>query len=343
MKQNIRNLSHTELSDFITKTGNPSFRSKQVWQWIWEKNAIDFNQMTNLSISLRELLEENFFFQTSKPEIEKRSKDKTLKTLHRLHDKKAIETVLIPSKERVTACLSTQTGCDLACRFCSTGMLKNARNLDSGEMFDHFFYSRQKSISEFGKNLSNIVFMGMGEPLNNYENLIKTISAITDPKSLNFSPQRITVSTVGIIEGIRRLAEDKVSFHLAISLHAANDILRNSLIPINKKHGISGLREAIKLFYDNTNQRITYEYVLLKNVNDSLKHASELAEFCKISPCKVNLIEYNSSSVNNFQASDTETIQQFAEFLEARNMLVNIRKSRGNDIDAACGQLANKC
>ncbi|MBN2683040.1 MAG: 23S rRNA (adenine(2503)-C(2))-methyltransferase RlmN [Bacteroidales bacterium] len=343
MKQNIRNISFNELNEFISGNGHSAFRAKQIWEWIWEKNITEFQKMTNIPANLREMLEEKFFFAISKAEIELRSKDRTIKTLHRLYDNKTIETVLIPSKERVTTCLSTQTGCNLACRFCATGMLKGARNLDSGEMFDHFFYAKNKSLLEYKKNLSNIVFMGMGEPLLNYENLLKTISAITNPEGLNFSPQRITVSTVGIVEGIKRLADDNVSFHLAISLHAANDILRNSLMPVNKKHGISGLKEAIIYFHKATNQRITYEYVLLKNVNDSLKHASELAEFCKITPCKVNIIEYNSSSTNKFQASDVETMQKFSSFLEGRNMLVNIRKSRGNDIDAACGQLANKC
>jgi 23S rRNA (adenine2503-C2)-methyltransferase len=343
MKPNIRNLNFSEITEFIKKASHPAFRSKQLWQWIWEKNVIEFSQMTNIPSDLRELLDETFCFLPSKPEIELRSKDRTIKTAHRLHDGKAIETVLIPSKERVTTCLSTQTGCNLGCRFCATGMLKNARNLDSGEMLDHFHYSRAKSLTEYKKNLSNVVFMGMGEPLLNYDNLLKTISIITNPAGINFSPQRITVSTVGIVEGIKKLADDNVAFHLAISLHAANDLLRNKIMPVNKKHGINGLKEAIQYFHQKTNQRITYEYVLLKNVNDSLKHAAELAEFCKISPCKVNIIEFNNSSTNNFQSSDAETMQKFADFLEGRNMLVNMRKSRGNDIDAACGQLANKC
>jgi 23S rRNA (adenine2503-C2)-methyltransferase len=253
-----------------------------------------------------------------------------------------VEGVLIPSKKRITACISSQVGCSLDCAFCATGTLKLERNLTAAEIYDQVFILNEESVSNFGKSLSNIVYMGMGEPLLNYNNMLESIRLITTEKGMGMSPKRITVSTAGIAKMIMKLADDKVRFNLAISLHSSNDETRSNLMSLNDSVPLQELRDAIRYFYDETNSRITYEYILFKGINDNVNDAKGLANFCKVSPCKINLIEYNTVDDFPYEKSTNKVTENFISYLEEKNLIVNLRKSKGKDINAACGQLVNK-
>jgi len=342
-KTDIRTLDLKELEQVVSDYNQPAFRAKQVFEWIWKKGINNFESMTNIPDQLRKNLSEKFIFFTLDEINRAESTDGTIKLLFSLHDGKKTECVLIPSEDRVTACISSQTGCNLGCKFCSTAGIKKARDLSAGEIFEQFIVSDNLSVQKFGRPLSNLVLMGMGEPLLNYENVMNAVEKIISPSGLNFSPQRITLSTAGITAGIRKLADDDVKFNLAISLHAANEKIRQGLMPVTNSNTIEDLKKAIIYFHKKTGTRVTYEYLMLKDINDSAIHASEFAEFCKITPCKINLIEYNPGDFDVFKSSTPETIIRFSEILKSKNLIVNIRKSRGKDISAACGQLANKC
>jgi 23S rRNA (adenine2503-C2)-methyltransferase len=298
--------------------------------------------MTSLSLSLRELLEQNFCLNAVKIHKAERSSDGTIKYSLKLHDNKLVEGVLIPSKKRLTACVSSQVGCSLSCTFCATGTLKLERNLNYAEIYDQIFILNEEALLNFGKPLSNIVYMGMGEPLLNYENLLKSIELVSSKTGLSMSPKRITVSTAGIAKMIKKLADDDVRFNLAISLHTSDDKKREEIMPINKSINLEELKESIKYFFEKTGTRITYEYILFKDINDSLDDAHELVKFCKSTPCKVNLIEYNSVDNIPFQKASNNKTEKFINFLNEKNVIVNLRKSKGKDINAACGQLVNK-
>ena len=342
LKKNIRLLSREELQNFLVAKGEKAFRAKQIEEWIWKKSATSFEQMTNLSHSLRVLLIENFLFNPVQIKISQISTDGTIKFALNLYDHHIIEAVLIPTETRMTACVSSQVGCSLSCSFCATGKMERIRNLDFPEIYDQVVIVNRAAIENYGIPLSNIVFMGMGEPLLNYSNVIAGIEKITSPEGLNMSPKRITVSTAGIAKMIKKLGDDGVKFNLALSLHAANDEKRNRMMAINEHNNLSVLAEALKDFYQKTENRITYEYCVFKNYNDSLQDAAELAQFCKHVPCKVNLIEYNQIEGGDFANADTDKLDAFKKFLENKNIITNMRRSRGKDIDAACGQLANK-
>ena len=342
MKKDIRNISQEELEQFFSDNNLQKFRLKQLQEWLWKKGANSFDQMTSLSKELRELLKNSFDLKAAVIDKEFTSSDGTIKYSLKLHDDKLIEGVLIPSRKRVTACVSSQIGCSLACTFCATGTLKLSRNLTHGEIFDQVFKLNQESEKNHGRPLTNIVFMGMGEPLLNYNSLLKAIEKIISVKGMGISPKRITVSTAGLSKQIMKLADDKVKFNLAISLHSAIDEVRSELMPINDSINLDSLKKSIRYFYEQTNNRVTYEYILFKGVNDDLDAARRLASFCRISPCKVNLIEYNSVEGLNFEKSTNENTEEFIQFLEHRNIIVNLRRSKGKDIDAACGQLVNK-
>jgi 23S rRNA (adenine2503-C2)-methyltransferase len=271
-----------------------------------------------------------------------RSSDGTIKYSLKLHDNKLVEGVLIPSKKRLTACVSSQVGCSLSCTFCATGTLKLERNLNYAEIYDQIFILNEEALLNFGKPLSNIVYMGMGEPLLNYENLLKSIELVSSKTGLSMSPKRITVSTAGIAKMIKKLADDDVRFNLAISLHTSDDKKREEIMPINKSINLEELKESIKYFFEKTGTRITYEYILFKDINDSLDDAHELVKFCKSTPCKVNLIEYNSVDNIPFQKASNNKTEKFINFLNEKNVIVNLRRSKGKDINAACGQLVNK-
>jgi len=343
----IRDLTRQDLVDFFNNHNEKGFRGEQVYDWIWKKACTSFQEMTNLSKSSRQLMADNFTFQTARPETEMKSKDGTTKVGFRLHDGKMVEGVLIPGDGRFTACISSQVGCALACKFCATGKLGFTRNLECGEIFDQVGYlsklasERQPSVSESSlRSLSNIVFMGMGEPYLNYENVIKSIEKITNEDGLGMSPQRISVSSVGIPKMIRQMADDNPRYHFALSLHAATDQKRNQIIPFNLNHPLDTIIDALKYYHARTKKRFTIEYILFGNFNDSLSDAKDLALFCKNFPVKINIIEYNPVDETGFIQSGKEKVIAFVDFLEKRNLVVNIRKSRGKDIAAACGQLA---
>jgi len=342
IKKNIRSLSVEELSVFLKKHGVARFRAKQVHEWLWKKKAISFDEMTSLSIRDRELLKNYFSINALTIHKSETSNDGTIKYSLKLYDNKLVEGVLIPSKKRLTACVSSQAGCSLSCTFCATGTLKLERNLDFGEIYDQVFILNEQAKQNFGRPLSNIVYMGMGEPLLNYDNLIKSVNLISSKDGLSMSPKRITVSTAGIAKMIRKLADDEVKFNLAISLHTADDKKRDDIMPINKSINIAQLEDSIKYFYEKTGTRITYEYILFDGVNDNIEDASKLSKLCRKIPSKVNLIEYNQVDGLPFKKSTNRQTDKFIKYLEEKNIVVNLRKSKGKDINAACGQLVNK-
>jgi 23S rRNA (adenine2503-C2)-methyltransferase len=341
-KQNIRNLSLEEMKTLFVEKGEKAFRAKQLYEWLWKKSARSFEEMTNLSIELRDKLQEEFEIPAVQVAEEQISEDQTIKNAFKLADGKITEGVLIPTPKRVTACISSQVGCSLSCKFCATGKLKLMRNINFDEIYDQVAIIKEQAEKHYNRPLSNIVYMGMGEPLLNYSQVLKSIERITAEDGLGMSPKRITVSTAGIAKLIKRLGDDQVKFNLAVSLHAANDEKRSKIMPINDQNNLEILAEALKYFYERTETRVTFEYIIFKDFNDEIQDAQELAEFCKHIPCKINIIEYNPIDDAEFQQASTKKVDAFAAFLENRNLIVNIRRSRGKDIDAACGQLANK-
>lgn len=341
-KQDIRALSVDEISSFFIANGEKAFRAKQVNEWLWKVGAQSFDEMTNLSVSTRQLLADHFVINSVSVDEKQISEDRTIKSSFKTSDGKFVEGVLIPTASRMTACISSQIGCSLSCKFCATGRLDRLRNLNADEIFDQVVHISRQSIEHYQIPLSNIVYMGMGEPLLNYKNVIESIERITSPEGLAMSPKRITVSTAGIAKMIHRLADDKVKFNLALSLHAANEKKRDYIMPINESNNLTVLAEAMRYFYDQTGTRPTLEYIIFKDFNDSLEDAKELALFCKNFPTKINIIEYNHIDGGEFKKADIAKTDKFKSFLEERNLIVNIRRSRGKDIDAACGQLANK-
>jgi len=338
----IRSLTLQELEVFFIKNNEKKFRAKQVYEWLWNKSARNFESMTNISLGLRTLLETNFTFKTTRIADSKISKDRTIKNAFKCFDGNIVEGVLIPTNSRMTACISSQVGCSLTCKFCATGKLDRLRNLEDFEIYDQLVLLRNQAQDEYNIPLSNIVYMGMGEPLLNYRNVLSSIDKITSPLGLGMSPQRITLSTAGIAKMIVKLGDDKVKFNLALSLHAANDLKRDRIMPINEHNNLNVLADAMNYFYDMTGTRVTYEYIVFKDFNDSIEDAKELANFCERSPAKVNIIEYNPIEGGEFKQTTPERLQAFVNYLESKYIIVNVRRSRGKDIDAACGQLANK-
>ena len=338
----IRNLSFDQLKAEMLAAGEPAFRAKQVYEWIWKKAARSFDAMGNIPKTTREWLSEKFSLQIVTTAEAQISSDRTIKSSFQLHDKNLIEGVLIPTRERVTACVSSQVGCSLTCSFCATGYMDRKRNLESFEIYDQVVLIRDQAQEKYGQALTNIVYMGMGEPLLNYANVLKSIEQITSPDGLGMSPRRITVSTAGIAKMIQKLGDDQVKFNLALSLHAANDTKRNQIMPINESNTLDVLKAALLYFFDKTGHEITLEYIVFNKFNDTIEDARELYEFAKGIPCKINLIEYNPIAQSSFVNAEADAIAKFSAFLESKRMIVNIRRSRGRDIDAACGQLAGK-
>lgn len=339
---NIRNLNLEELKAHITALGEPAFRAKQVYEWLWKKNAQSFAEMNNIGKSLQEKLTAACIIDGIKLEDQQISTDKTIKCAFGVGGQsQVIEGVLIPTKSRMTACISSQVGCSLACEFCATGRLKMLRNLSAGEIVDQVVYLRNLAQTRYDQNLTNIVYMGMGEPLLNYKNVVRSTEILSD--ELGISPRRITVSTAGIAKMIKKLGDDEVKFNLALSLHAANDAKRDKIMDINESNNLEALSEALVYFHEKTGSRVTFEYIIFRDFNDALEDARELAEFAKAVPCKINIIEYNPIDDGIYRQAEPEKVDAFARFLEEKcNLIVNVRRSRGKDIDAACGQLANK-
>ncbi|HXC05280.1 MAG TPA: 23S rRNA (adenine(2503)-C(2))-methyltransferase RlmN [Bacteroidia bacterium] len=341
-KTDIRTLSPDEIKAWLESHGQPAFRTKQVGEWLWKKSAWSFSDMTNLSKELRDLLEAHFLIRPVRIAEFQVSKDRTIKNAFKLYDGNVVEGVLIPTEHRMTACISSQVGCSLTCKFCATGRMERLRNLDAAEIYDQVVLMRQQSEAHYQIPLSNIVYMGMGEPLLNYKNMMESIDKITSPSGLGMSPQRITVSTAGVAKMIAKLGDDGARFNLALSLHAANDAKRSSIMPINESNSLDALADALNYFYEKTGTRVTFEYIVLKDFNDQITDARELVAFCQRVTAKVNIIEYNPIDQGEYQQTTENRLNAFADHLEKNGVIVNIRRSRGKDIDAACGQLANK-
>ena len=341
-KQDIRALNKEQLREFFVSQKDKAFRGNQVYEWLWSKGAHDFESMTNLSKETRNMLNDNFVINHIEVDDMQQSSDGTIKNAIKLHDNLIVESVLIPTENRTTACVSSQVGCSLNCTFCATARLKKMRNLNPDEIYDQVVAIDKQSRLYQNHKLSNIVFMGMGEPLLNYNNVLKAIDKITSDEGLAMSPRRVTLSTVGLPKMIKKLADDEVKFNLAVSLHSAIDEVRSKMMPINETSNLAELLDSLQYWYSKTNNRITFEYVVWKGINDKKKDIEALVEFCKKVPSKVNLIEYNAIEEDGFQQADAKAINYYVRELERNNIIVNVRRSRGKDIDAACGQLANK-
>jgi len=341
-KRDIRALSKEELRDFFLSIGDKAFRGNQVYEWLWSKGVHSFEGMTNISKETRASLEENFVINHIKVDTLQKSDDGTIKNAVKLFDGFVVESVLIPTKSRTTACVSSQVGCSLDCMFCATARLKRMRNLNPDEIYDQVVAIHKESMLYHNKPLSNIVFMGMGEPLMNYKNVLLSIDKITSDEGLGMSPKRITVSTSGVPKMIRKMADDEVKFNLAVSLHSAIQETREQIMPFAKSFTLEDLKTALQYWYEKTKKIITYEYIVWDGINDKQVDIKALVQFCKYAPCKVNIIEYNPIDDGQFQQADNEAIERYIFELEKNKIPVTIRRSRGKDIDAACGQLANK-
>lgn len=340
--KDIRTLSLEQLKDYFVSIGEKPFRATQVYDWLWNKNGHHIEEMTNLSKALREKLIQDFEIKPAAVDILQKSKDGTIKNGVKLHDGLMVESVLIPTETRTTACVSSQVGCSLNCEFCATAKLKRMRNLEVAEIIDQVALIDQQSKEYFGRPLSNIVFMGMGEPMMNYKNVVEAIKKITSPDGLGMSPRRITVSTSGIPKMIKMLADESLKVKLALSLHSAIEKTRNEIMPFSTKFPLSEIVEALQYWYAKTRNIITLEYCIWKGINDKDEDIKALIRFCKKVPTKVNLIEYNSIGEGKYDRSNPIATQNYINQLEKNGITVMVRRSRGSDIDAACGQLANK-
>ena len=341
-KKDIRALTKNQLRDFFVSNGDKAFRGNQVYEWLWQKSAHSFEDMTNISLKTREMLEGNFVINHIRVDQMQRSEDGTIKNAVRLHDDLIVESVFIPTATRTTACVSSQVGCSLDCKFCATARLKRMRNLNPDEIYDQVVAIDNESRLYHDRPLSNIVFMGMGEPLMNYKNVLAAIEKITSPEGLGMSPKRIVVSTSGVPKMIKKMADDKVKFNLAVSLHSAIQETREKIMPFAKSFTLEDLKEALVYWFEKTAKQITYEYVVWKGINDQKQDVKALITFCSYVPCKVNIIEYNPIDDGVFQQADNNALDLYISMLEKARIPVTVRRSRGKDIDAACGQLANK-
>ncbi|MFM8806837.1 MAG: 23S rRNA (adenine(2503)-C(2))-methyltransferase RlmN [Sphingomonadales bacterium] len=341
--ENIRTWSLQQIEQHFETRGEKKFRAKQLYDWIWQKNAMSFADMTNLSKEMRQHLGEQFVLPALTVNATQYSEDGTVKSRFMTWDGHAVEGVLIPTEKRLTACVSSQIGCSLSCKFCATAYMDRKRNLQFDEIVDEVVLLNKEAQQQHQKKISNIVFMGMGEPLLNYKQVLLAIDKITSPDALGMSARRITVSTAGVAKGIRQLGDDNVRFKLALSLHAANDQKRNEIMPINESNQIRTLVEALNYFYKKTGNEITFEYILFDQFNDSLQDAEELVKIYRQVPADlVNIIEYNPIDKARFKKPSEAKTTAFMEYLAQKRVNARLRKSRGKDIDAACGQLANK-
>ena len=341
---NIRSLTLEDLTAFVRSVNEPAFRAKQIYEWLWKKNVTSFDEMLNCGKKLIEQLKTNYYIDAIVLADKQVSSDKTIKCAFSVGGQsQVIEGVLIPTTSRMTACISSQVGCSLSCAFCATGRLKMLRNLSAGEIVDQVVFLKNLAENHYATPLTNIVYMGMGEPLLNYKNVVQSVHYLCSDEGLGMSPKRITVSTAGIAKMIMKLGDDDVKFNLALSLHAANDVKRSKIMEINDSNNLEALKNALVYFHEKTGSRVTFEYIIFKDFNDGLEDARELADFAKAVPCKINIIEYNPIDDGIYQQADRNKVDDFARFLEEKcNLIVNVRRSRGKDIDAACGQLANK-
>ncbi|HMN32232.1 MAG TPA: 23S rRNA (adenine(2503)-C(2))-methyltransferase RlmN [Chitinophagaceae bacterium] len=339
--KNLRHLSFEEIEKLILSYGEKPYRAKQIYEWIWKHGARSIYEMSNISKSIKDKLNAEYTLNALQNHHTQLSNDSTIKNRFVLSDGNFIEGVLIPTATRMTACVSSQVGCSLACQFCATGFMERKRNVDFDEIYDQVFLLNRQAIEHYGTKLSNIVYMGMGEPLLNYSNVMKSIEKITSTDGLGMSPSRITVSTAGVTKMIKRLADDQVKFNLAISLHAPTDAKRNQIMPINETNHISSLIESLDYYYKKLKKHVTFEYILFDQFNDSIEDADELIKIARRIPSKINLIEYNPVSGVKLKKSSEQNMLKFMNHLEKNRVNARLRRSRGKDIDAACGQLAN--
>jgi 23S rRNA (adenine2503-C2)-methyltransferase len=342
VKKDIRKLSLEELKTWFVENGDKPFRAKQVYEWLWKHSAKSFADMNNVSLALREKLDAHFVINRVQVATKQISKDGTVKSAFRLYDGNLVEGVLIPHEERMTACVSSQVGCSLTCKFCATGYMDRKRNLDAAEIYDQVVLINEQCLEHYGIPLTNVVYMGMGEPLLNYANVVQSVHHITSTDGLNMAARRLTISTAGIAKMIKKLADDGEKANQALSLHAASDVKRNDIMPINESNSLEALSESLQYYHRLTGRKVTYEYIVFENFNDTLKDAEDLLRWTRLIPCKVNLIEYNPIAAALFRNTDEDHLSKFVYYLADRGVQVNVRRSRGKDIDAACGQLATK-
>ena len=340
--KDIRLIKPENLEQLLKKNKFLTYRSKQIQNWARKIDIQSFNQMSNLPNDLIQFLTENFKLNKSKVKTSKKSFDGTIKFAIQLYDNLIVEAVLIPSNKRVTACVSSQVGCSLDCNFCATSKIKKMRNLESYEIFDQIMLLNKESINHFSSQITNIVFMGMGEPLLNYKNVIESIDQITSDFGIGISYKKITLSTSGISKMIIKMADDNVKFNLAISLHTALEKTRNKVMPFSKSFPIKELVDSLEYWYKKIKRKITFEYLIWKEINDDFEHINALVSICKRIPSKVNIIEYNDTDNSMFRNADDKWINNYVTILKENRIPVSVRRSRGKDIDAACGQLANK-
>lgn len=343
MKQNIRHLTPEALQSIVLEWGFKKSHATLIYESVWQRFLTDFEKLESLPETLLALLAEEYFIPQTKIHSTQISKDGTIKCSIKLHDNHLIESVLIPTENRVTICVSSQVGCSLSCKFCATGYMGRKRNVAFDEIVDQVVLLNKIAIEQYQKPVSNVVFMGMGEPMLNYQNLLLAIGKLTDQKGLSIAPKRITVSTAGVAKMIRKLGDEKIKVNLALSLHAANDIKRNEIMGINETNNLTELIAALNYFYTESKNEITLEYILLQDFNDSLQDADELIAFAQKVPVHlVNILEYNAIANADFQRPAEEVMNNFVCHLHQHKINAHLRHSRGKDIAAACGQLANK-
>jgi 23S rRNA (adenine2503-C2)-methyltransferase len=347
---NLKTMGRADLEAFAESMGQPAYRGRQLFNWIYAKGATRFAEMTSLPKAFRRELEDVARLPRIRVEEMQQASDQTVKALFRLPSGRKAETVLIPAIDergdarRLTVCVSSQVGCAMGCSFCATGLMGFQENLSAGAIYDQVWLMNEEAEARFGRPVTNVVYMGMGEPMLNYDAVMKSVDLLTDEDTLNLSAQKITVSTVGLARRIRDLADDKAPFHLAVSLHAPTNAKRSSIMPVNEseKTSLPALKEAIQYYVEQTGRQITYEYCLFHGVNDTVEDARRLAEITRWAPSKVNILMYNPVEGINFERPREEQVDRFVQELVEHGVTVTVRRSRGQDIDAACGQLANK-
>ena len=336
--QSIYNLNLKDLEDYLISKNLKSFRAKQIFKWLYEKRVESFEQMSDISKDLQAQLKDDFLIETLKIKDHQISKDGTQKFLFEMEDGALVESVLMVFEYGFSACLSSQVGCNMGCTFCASGLLKKQRDLTAGEIVCQALMI-QKQLDKDGNRLGNIVVMGTGEPFDNYDNVMKALSIINSPFGLEIGSRHISISTCGVVPGILRFAKENLQYNLAISLHAPNDELRSKLMPINNAYSLKELFKALKEYSELNNRRLTFEYLLLKDINDTKKHADEIKELLKGLNAYINLIPYNSVKEKDYETSSEENALRFYDLLKKNGVAVTLRQKKGDDIDAACGQL----
>lgn len=337
----IYDLSFEDLENYLIENGLKAFRAKQIFKWLYEKRIDSFEQMSDISNSLKEQLNRDFIINEFEAVKRQESKDGTIKFLFKLNDGALIETVLMVFDYGYSACISSEVGCNMGCKFCASGLLKKQRDLTAGEIVLQVL-SLQKYLDTKDERLDNIVVMGTGEPFDNYDNVLKALSIINSPYGLQIGARHISISTCGIVPMIRKFANEKVQYNLAVSLHAANDLLRSELMPINKAYNLESLMDALSYYSEFNNRRITFEYLLIAGLNNHEKDADDLARYLKGKNAYINLIPYNEVKENPYRSTSDEETLAFYDMLKKRGIAVTLRQKRGTDIDAACGQLRAK-